>query len=179
MKQEWCEEIMKKLVDAKNQIRQKGIDENYDYIFFCDADWILPKNVIERLISHDKDLVGVLYNYGKGRYSWPSVARTGKAIMDVPMRVSLDRLDLYTWEDIFELAPRLIKCYGAGIGLVSRKVFVNVPWRHCPVRPLGEDIQFWHETNDKGFEWYADLSFKIPHLNVSWKDEKVFKNEIE
>jgi len=178
LKGKWFENPNERTANGREMIRQIAIKDGFDYIFFMDADWIIPTTILERLLAHEKDLVGVLYNYGRGKISCPSVAKGGGLIFDgTRTKSTLDRLNLYTWEEIFEMQPRLIKCYGAGIGLVSRKVFEKIPWRHCPDYPLGDDVQFWNECNDKGFQWWCDLSFKIPHLNSPW-DNKVL-NEVE
>ena len=178
IKGKWFENDRERTSTGRNMIRDIAIKEKFDYIFYMDADWIIPTTILERLVSHEKDLVGVLYNYGRNKISCPSVAKTGNVLFHgVNAKSSLDRLDLYTWEEILELQPRFIKCYGAGIGLVSRKVFEKIPWRYCPYHPLGDDIQFWHETNDKGFQWWCDLSFKITHQNIPWNMKKI--NEVE
>lgn len=175
----WFEKATERTANGREMIRQIGIKESFDFIFFMDADWIIPISVLEMLLAHEKDLVGILYNYGRGKVSYPSVARGAGLIYDgTTARNSLDRLNLYTWEEILEMQPRLIKCYGAGIGLVNRKVFEIVPWRYCPSYPLGDDVQFWNECNDKGFQWWADLSFKVTHLNVCWND-KILNEEEE
>ena len=176
MKGEWFEEAAKRTAFGREQIRKFAIDKKFDYIFFMDADWLIPKTILERLIAHEKDLVGVLYNYGKGKFSYPSVAKSGSLIFQERTKSSLDNLDLYTWEDIFELQHSLIKCYGAGIGLISRKVFEKIPWRFCPNNRLGDDVQFWNECNDKGFQWWVDLSFRIIHQNVGW-NKKILQEE--
>lgn len=176
--EKWFENPTERTANGREMIRRIALREGFDYIFFMDADWIIPTTILERLLAHDKDLVGILYNYGRGSVSHPSVAKGGGLIFDKTItRTGLDRLNLYTWEEILELQPRLIKCYGAGIGLVSRKVFEIVPWRYCPYYPLGDDVQFWNECNDKGFQWWADLSFKITHLNSAW-DDKIL-NEVK
>jgi hypothetical protein len=178
IKGKWFENANERTANGREMFREIAIKENFDFIFYMDADWIIPTTILERLLSHEKDLVGVLYNYGRGKMSYPSVAKGGGLVFDgSKAKTSLDRLNLYTWEDILEMQPRLIKCYGAGIGLVSRKVFEKVGWRHCPYYPLGDDVQFWNETNDKGFQWWADLSFKITHLNTPWNNKVL--NEVE
>lgn len=176
IKMEYSEPSTKRLAAGREAIRQIAIKENYDYILYMDADLIAPVNIIERMMVHDKDCVGFLYNYGvcPMNPSYPSIARTGFTI-NRAARTNMDKLDLYTWDEVYELLyPRCVRCYGAGIGLIKRKVFLEVPWRFCPDN-IGEDVQYWHECNDKKFEWWCDTSLRLDHLNTDWN--AIFEGE--
>jgi len=43
-----------RVTQAHNYLREKVINEDYDYLFILDQDVIPPKDVLERLTSHNK-----------------------------------------------------------------------------------------------------------------------------
>ena len=55
-----------KIVRSRNIIRQYFLDKNYDFFFSLEQDIIPPKDVIERMLAHKKDIVtGVVYTQYK------------------------------------------------------------------------------------------------------------------
>jgi len=44
-----------------NIIRDKVLDGGYDYLLILDQDVIPPRDVIEKLMKHDKDIISGLY----------------------------------------------------------------------------------------------------------------------
>ncbi len=49
--------IYDRLIHNRNALRQKALDEGYDYFFNVDQDIILPRNAIEVLVSHKRDVI--------------------------------------------------------------------------------------------------------------------------
>lgn len=46
---------------ARNSLAEQAINKGATHIFWCDTDNVPPVDVIKRLISHDKDIVGGIY----------------------------------------------------------------------------------------------------------------------
>jgi hypothetical protein len=66
--------------------------------------------------------------------------------------------------------PQLIKVYAVGLGclMTSRKVMEAIPFRSHPTFVYGEDLWFFREATDKGFEFYCDTDIRPRHENTEW-----------
>ena len=62
----YFEEPRERMVHSRNLLRQKVIDENYDYFLNIDQDVIPPKDIVERFLQNKKRVItGVYFNYKK------------------------------------------------------------------------------------------------------------------
>jgi len=60
---EWLEKSRDRICEGHNILREKTLKENYEYLFLVDADVIPPKDVIEKLLRHNKKIVtGIYFN---------------------------------------------------------------------------------------------------------------------
>lgn len=57
-----CREKSSMITAARNNLAERAVEMNADWIFFCDSDMAFPHDAIERLIAHDKDICGATYN---------------------------------------------------------------------------------------------------------------------
>lgn len=78
-------------------------------------------------------------------------------------------LQYYSWSWVSQNRNKLMKVYASALGvlLVKRKVFEKVPFRTHPTFINGEDLWYYAEAANKGFEAYC-LVKRIPHKNVTW-----------
>lgn len=59
----WVDKARLRMVNSRNLLRQKVLDEGYDYFLNLDQDIIPPDDIVERLIKHKKDVVtGIYFN---------------------------------------------------------------------------------------------------------------------
>lgn len=176
--------IIQHLADARELIRQEFLKGSYTHLFFVDSDILLNPRALERLISHDKDQVGFPVHIGNypGILN-PAVFKSGFISME-------NGLDIYSWTEILKMYPNLVKVYANAMGclLIKRKVLESVQFRTHPTLMLGEDLWFFAEADEKGFEAWCDTSYRPEHRNVnpdkiifSWSEpeiqSKVFTNQ--
>lgn len=162
--------IVQHLADVREQYRKIAVKEGYDYLFNLDTDVILPKNGIEELISCDKDQVGyVVHVFPKGMYQPPCVFKGGKIVLN-KTDPEKNGLEYYSWDWVSKYKGQLKKVYGTGLGvlLVKRKVFEEVQFRTHPSFVYGEDLWYYAEADDKGFEAWC-LVKRVVHKNAEWK----------
>ena len=161
------------IFDQRNKLAEAAISEGADYVLWIDADMRFPKNTIDRLLKHDKDIVGVNattrtqpvkptakkleIDYDKKENHWTSVDSKGKT--------GIER----------------VTAIGCGVMLVKREVFLETPkpWFYFYELPggktLGEDVHFCVAAHDAGFETWVDheLSQEIGHVGqytYTWGD---------
>ena len=158
--------FLQMLAKQREIYRWKAVAEGYDYIMNWDTDIIIPKNGLFNLLKHDKDNVGYVAHVFYKPDERPCVLHSGGIHMDK------GGLDYFTWDEIKEAKGKLIQVYATGLGilLTKRKCFEKVPFRTHPTFIYGEDLWFFNEANDKGFEFWCDTSVRVKHYNKEWSE---------
>ena len=160
------ENVKVRLVESRNLAREKVLKEGYEYLFCLDQDVIPPKDVIERLINYNKDIVsGVYFVYNDENVLVPLIYK----------KVKKDEVRNLTFEEIKE--PNLITVDACGLGcvLISRKVLEKISFRYDPSKEAFDDMWFSLDAVKNGFKIYCDTSVKCKHLikgRWSWADIK-------
>lgn len=128
------------------------------HILFVDSDMRLPKDALERLLAHKKDIIG---SNARSRTEDVWVARKGEKSISSKGKKGIEEVDTL----------------GFGVILIDMKVFTGklrkVP-ENCFAQPLntfnglfvGEDIYFCTVAKDNGFKIWVDhdLSQEVRHI---------------
>lgn len=161
------------IFDQREKLAATALNEGADYILWIDADMRFPKNTIDRLIKHNKPIVGV----NATTRSIP-VKATAKNL-----EIDFDRKENH-WKPVSSKGKtglERVTSIGCGVMLVKREVFEKTPrpWFWFENLPgeklLGEDVYFCIKAFDAGFETWVDhdLSNEIGHVGrytFSWND---------
>lgn len=150
---------------ARNQIVEAALQTACDYLLFLDDDMIVNPQVtagptddygfLERLIAHDKDIVGALYYQRGGTCSPVLMTAHGKGyrfLHDDELTGGLQRVDVA----------------GGGALLIKTRVFdrLTAPY-FAPEFEFGTDVQLCRAAVAKGFEVWADTGLELGHLKES------------
>lgn len=152
---------MERIIKGRNKLREKVLNENYDYFLSLEQDIIPPPNLIESLLRHGKKVVsGTYMNTLPGleglrviAYRWhekPTPQEQGKI-------VSLSLLDV--------LPSRLIEVSHTGLGclLIHRSMLDGIEFRKEGTTT--DDIWFCKDVREKKNEKiYLDSSMFCQHL---------------
>lgn len=139
---------------SRELLVKTGISYGCSHILFVDSDISFGTDAIERLLKHDKDIMGVPYNVKQAE------------------KVSTLKKDIGDGE-IWEEHGDLVKCaaVGAGLLLIKASVFENLPhpWFFWETdnegnTTLGEDSWFCRLARRYGFEIWADLMAEVKHI---------------
>ena len=132
----------------RNKIVEEGIEA--DYILFIDSDMVFPEDLLERLLAHDKDIVGVDSSY-----------------KELPLQTTVKH-------NLEAMPKTLFQCraVGGGILLVKTSVFKNrlrkpyfvMEHDRNGLISKGEDVYFCEEARLAGLEVWCDPSIKISHI---------------
>ena len=82
------------LAETRNILRTKFLAGDYTHFLNLDTDEFVPKDTIERLLSHDKDVVGFpspIWHNVPGVFKDGGYVQTGDGF----------RLATYTWDELF------------------------------------------------------------------------------
>ena len=119
------------------------------HIFFVDHDMVFDHNAILTLLSRDKDIIGVNYNY---RF--------------LPLKKMTVEL-----EESSEEEPFIVSAVGGGFLLVKMNVFNKLERPYFPMeqdeegnRVVTEDFGFYEKAKDKGFKIWCDPTIRVNHL---------------
>lgn len=180
--------IRDRMVKCRNILRQKVLDEGYDYFLNIDQDVIPPKDIIKRMIDHNKKIItGIYFNhtFEEGGKFFPTVWRywnekeikTIKDNLEKVKKINPDIIKLlekYNYdfsklrmplkmEDIEEPKLMKIKCCGSGCLFIHKEVLEKIKFRY--EKGYGfDDVWFCNDATEKGYEVFADTSMKCQHL---------------
>jgi len=154
------------LADVKAKMRKYFLLNNYSHYFDIASDFMLPPDIIERLIRHDKDCVGCVTHMYHGDFKTPAIWKwRGKEDSGfIDMKTGLD---IYNWYEVKDIHG-LQRVYACAVALYKRRVMGCCQFRTHPTFIFGEDLWWFTETNDKGFEWWCDFDIRIEHTNTDW-----------
>lgn len=180
------------LAECREKYRKYFLKGDYTHLFNVDVD-VFPKlGYLKKLISYDKDQVGpVIHVYPKPSEHKPATFHSSRMLFTPHKKRKIDldyykfnELNIYKrnardwimgritngWKPDDPRNPYLHKCYATSFGclLIKRKVLEKVPFRTHPTYIHGEDLWYYKEAYDKGFESWVDCRYRVKHLNCSW-----------
>lgn len=147
---------------------QVAFQKGYDYIMWLDDDMIVPDDIIERLLAHNKDIVSGIY-FGRKNFR--------PLLFDVIPEEDEAGETLYSIKNHTEYPQdELFKIDGIGFGCVLTKVSALKKIWQCPdegiggtcfdfIGGVGEDLSFAIRCQRLGIETWVDTSIKCGHLS--------------
>lgn len=134
-------------------IVRQALETNAGHILFLDSDMRFPADTLQRLLLHDKDIIGANYKQ-RTQEEW-TARKDGKFI---GKGFGLGEVDTL----------------GLGVTLIKRAVFEKFePWFAMPYDPqekkqVGEDVYFCTMAKQNGFKIWVDhdLSHEVKHTGT-------------
>ena len=145
---------------ARNHLVRMAIDNGCTWLLMLDDDMIVPANLLERLMAHDKDVVGALY-YQRGGAYHPVIMRRHENEMGE------FRGEFYSPVDPVIKQPGLheVDIIGGGCMLFKVEVFDKIQepyfWWEAT---SGTDIQICSNLKKAGVEIWIDTSIELGHM---------------
>jgi len=168
-------------------------DKKPDWLLFLDSDMTFPDDIVYRLLSHRKPVVGGLYFHratnvpfvfmdgGIKTDEWGRKVATHTYCRDEVF----DYLELAGVENKDQAVAvdgpegRLLKCDAVATGamLIHRSVLdaIKAPWFEYVGGAESEDLSFCRRVREAGFEIHADLGTICGHLSMSAKGYSQFR----
>lgn len=148
------------IADQRQKLVMMAIKQKADYVLFLDSDMRFPPYLLERLLSHGKDVVAC--NYATRRLPVKTVAFSDFA--ELKCIYSSDKTGLEE-----------VDAVGMGAMLIKTEIFkkLPLPWFSISYLPsgnmyIGEDIYFCKLAQANGIKVYVDhdLSKDVRHIGV-------------
>jgi len=137
--------------ENRNWIAAQACNRGCTHLFFVDDDMILPPDTLDRLLAHNKDIVGGVY---KTKYE-----------------VQADVVEYLNDERPKELFR--VGAIGTGCLLIKTDVFRKVPqiwftyeWNDNGSIKMSHDWLFCHKAREYGFDIWADPTLEIGHIGL-------------
>ena len=151
------------IFDQRNNLVKTALDIKADYLLFVDADMRSPKDTLQILMAHDKDIIGV------------NATTRSEPVKPTAKNMHINEDGSIDWMPIYSNAKTGIEKadgIGCGVMLIKRKVVETIeePYFYFEQLPgnriLGEDIYFCVKAKDAGFDTWVDhdLSKYIKHI---------------
>lgn len=137
--------------ENRNYIASQAIKKNCTHLLFIDDDMIFSEDTLDRLLAHDKDIVGGVYNT--------------KYEIQTPVVEYFDD----------KRPTELFKCKAIGTGclLIKCDVFKKVPqiwfnyeWNDNGSVKMSHDWYFCHKARNCGFDIWADPTLEVRHIGI-------------
>lgn len=147
---------------ARNTLIDKFLKNPSDYLFFVDSDMIIPQDAIERLMSHDKDMVSGIY-FGRSQAG------------ETHAMASIKENNEYRRISSFPKGLIDVDSVGLGCCLIKKQTIEKISELHKN-KPLfrnkffsrnefvGEDFYFCELLKDAGFNIFVDPSVQCGHI---------------
>jgi hypothetical protein len=147
------------IVNQRQDLVKEALLGEADYLLFLDADMRFPRDTLERLISHDVDIVAA--NYSTRRLP-PKPTAFKEVHPTIPLRTTDESTGL----------EAVIGC-GAGVMLIKTELLwtlelpiFSIDWDEKHRNFTGEDIYFCRKVRDAGYTVWVDhdLSKEVKHV---------------
>ena len=139
------------IAENRSYIAIQALETKCDYLFFVDDDMVFEPDILNRLLKHKKEIIGVVCH-----------SRT------LPL-VSIVKL----LEENGEISNDLFKCKvkGTGLLLIDMNVFkkINRPWFNFETYESGltktsEDSWFCQQLKKAELDIWCDATIKVGHI---------------
>ena len=169
------------LAMCQNYIRELMLKGNYDYLMLIESDLTPPKDIIEKLMRHNKPVTGAAYFIGTEGISIPCIffvekkpsGLTGTRLIST--KTQPDGTTAYTGKEEYEkfLNTGLQQVHGCGFGSVlMRRTVVekNVFWYDERFDSKHSDVYYYMMLARQAIPVFVDTDIIVPHYPSSWKD---------
>ncbi len=157
--------IKDRIVACRNVLRQKALDEGYDWFFSLEQDVIPPPDALQKLLSAEKMIVGGVYT----KHYRVMEGEKEVGTQERPLLWTSIRGQVAQWTmDALE-PPRLQQVLFSGLGclLIHRSALEKVAFRWDPAKKGFDDVFFC--TDAQKFGIFVDTSVRCKHLEMSWE----------
>lgn len=172
----YSENVRERIINSRNVLREKTLNEGYDYFFSLEQDIVPDKDVIKKLLGNNKNIISAYY--GK---VVEVVARDDKTGEIKNFTIELPVVWFQENNEVRRAVPRealgkgLVKvaAFGLGCVLIHRDILETIKFRYEKEKKAFDDMFFCSDAAIKGYELFLDSGIRAEHFEKAWdKDLK-------
>jgi GT2 family glycosyltransferase len=161
--------VRERIIHGRNKIREIVLKEKYDYFFSLEQDIVCPPDTIQKLLSHQKEVVGGVY-YNKVQLGGREQKTPVLMIYPDDNAKNEKRAE---WVGFTALFPsRLLEVASIGLGcvLISRSTLEKIAFRYKEGDAAFDDMYFAMDLHREKIPCYADTAILCAHyFNEAYK----------
>jgi glycosyltransferase involved in cell wall biosynthesis len=160
------------LSDSQNYVRNYCIRHDYEYVLFVESDLVPPPNVIQRLMSYSKPVVGSVY-WLEGKMQDGTKAKIPCIFFtQQKATTNVTHTRLITQAEVEKfLLTGLRLCHGMGLGctLIERRIIERYPfWTDERFANKHSDVYLYMDLHNTHIPVFIDTDLIIPHFPSDW-----------
>ena len=160
-----------RIVNARNVLRKKFLEEGFDYFFSLEQDVIPPINVLETLVSRNEKIISGIYFVPRKKTNGLEIVAYKFAHTNSFNPLNLEPLNF------LELMPsRVIKGLafsGVGCMLIAREVLEKISFRYDDSLMQSDDYFFGIDAFKNNYSICLDSSVLCRHFFDQWFGTKI------
>lgn len=159
------ESVIERMCISHNLCRDACLDGNYDYLLHLESDVIPCRNVIEKLIENNRDVVGALYYRDSGisrrLMAQRRIYKSSRSIVSE---------NFLPQDDVCFVDGNLKEVSSIGLGcvLIKRNVLEKIKFRFVENENNHPDSYFSEDCFRNKIKIYADTNLICSHNNENW-----------
>jgi hypothetical protein len=156
---------------ARQDLIYQAVKVGATHILWLDSDHRFPRNLLIRLLQHNKDMVGINYSTRKDplRFVGFKEVKREKGLPSVPLitapdSTGLEECDALGFGALLMRTPPLDDfwdCHEEG-------PWFNIVWEHDLERWMGEDVYFCEQWRAAGYKIWCDHDLSKECLHSGW-----------
>ena len=146
---------------GRNNIIDAAIAADMDYVLMLDDDMVVPHNLLQELLKHDKEIIGALYFQRGGLYHPVIMQRLESEIgIHSANFIPMNHPMLTTDRGLHE-----VDVIGGGCMLFKTDVFKSIiqPYFESE-RTIGTDLSICGRLQDAGHKIWVDTTIELGHV---------------
>ena len=171
--------LIDRMAKSHNDCRLYAINNDFDYILHLESDVLPPSNVIEQLLSHNKDVCGAVYYRDEGVSRRLMVQqRIYRSAQNIATENATTRYDVNFCDGSLQIAAHI----GLGCVLISKKILQTIPfrfvhWSESHGIAMHPDVYFGEDCFTNKIKIYCDTSLICSHDNKNWNLDVYMEGE--
>ncbi len=151
-------------VECRKIIQQHVVQSDYTHLFFLDSDIICKPDVLNKLLSHEKEICCGLFRYREppqGRALWFRKVQPVK----ISSKTGVWHITFIPNEELDKQVGLLeIDACGFGAILIKTPLLQKIKLKKSPDDHYGADIHFCFDARQAGYKIFGDPLAKAKHL---------------
>lgn len=177
VKSPYFDDVKQRISHSRNLLRQKLLDENYDYFFSLEQDVMPEKDILEKLLKANKKIISVYY--AKPVLVGLKDKETG-GVHNAFLELALIWFKVKEKNRVKRALPQQVKNkgilevggFGIGCALISRDVLEKIKFKFIENKKAFDDLLFCEDAENNGYQLFLDSDIQVRHLHKAWTEKE-------